>query len=80
VRKMGRKRIELNDRIEKLSEKYMAMTGMNLDELTNKALKFYIVNQLSSHKVKRVLRKDDSESTKYADQIFQNSLEDLSSY
>ncbi|BAQ57947.1 hypothetical protein [Lactobacillus acetotolerans] len=77
---MGRKRIELNDRIEKLSEKYMAMTGMNLDELTNKALKFYIVNQLSSHKVKRVLRKDDSESTKYADQIFQNSLEDLSSY
>lgn len=77
---MGRKRIELNDRIEKLSEKYMAMTGMNLDELTNKALKFYIVNQLSSHKVKRVLQKDDSESTKYADQIFQNSLEDLSSY
>lgn len=77
---MGRKRIELNDRIEKLSEKYMAMTGMNLDELTNKALKFYIVNQLSSHKVERVLRKDDSESTKYADQIFQNSLEDLSSY
>lgn len=77
---MGGKRIELNDRIEKLSEKYMAMTGMNLDELTNKALKFYIVNQLSSHKVKRVLRKDDSESTKYADQIFQNSLEDLSSY
>ncbi|QGV05299.1 hypothetical protein [Lactobacillus acetotolerans] len=77
---MGRKRIELNDRIEKLFEKYMAMTGMNLDELTNKALKFYIVNQLSSHKVKRVLRKDDSESTKYADQIFQNSLEDLSSY
>ncbi len=54
---MGRKRIELNDRIEKLSEKYMAMTGMNLDELTNKALKFYIVNQLSSHKVKRFCEK-----------------------
>ena len=77
---MGRKRIELNDKVEKLAEKYMSMTGMNFDELTNKALKFYIVNQLSSRQVKEALKQADDESTKYVDQIFQNSLEDLSSY
>jgi len=77
---MGRKRIELNDKVEKLAEKYMSMTGMNFDELTNKALKFYIVNQLSSRQVKEALKQADDESTKYVDQIFHNSLEDLSRY
>ncbi|MFR4968631.1 hypothetical protein [Lactobacillus kalixensis] len=71
---MAKKKIELNDEVEKLVEKYMTLTNKDLNEVVNKALKFYIVNQMTSNEVKDALQKADVETSKYIDHIFKDNI------
>lgn len=79
---MARKKIELTDAVESLVEKYLNMTDdkMDLNELTNKALKFYIVNQLSSNEVKEALKQKDIETSKYVDNLLRSSYNDFGGF
>lgn len=79
---MARKRIELNDEVEALVEKYLNMNDdkMDLNELTNKALKFYIVNHLSSKEVKEILKQKDIDTSKYVDDMFRSSYNDFGGF
>lgn len=79
---MARKRIELNDEVEALVEKYLNMNDdkMDLNELTNKALKFYIVNHLSSKEVKEILKQKDIDTSKYVDDMLRSSYNDFGGF
>lgn len=44
---MARKKIELNETTQTLVTKYIEDTGIDFNELANKALKDYIVNKLT---------------------------------
>lgn len=71
---MAKKKIELNDEVEKLVNRYTEMTEMDLNEVINKALKFYIINQMSSQEVKEALKQKDVETSKYIDEIFKDHI------
>lgn len=71
---MVKKKIELNEQVEKLVNKYLSMTDKDLNEVVNKALKFYIVNQMTSNEVKEALKQKDVETSKYVDEIFKNHI------
>ncbi|MDF7639781.1 hypothetical protein PT285_10255 [Lactobacillus sp. ESL0791] len=79
---MIRKKIEINDEIEKLAEKYADLTNKDLNEVINEALKFYLVEQLGSRQVKRALKDNDSESntSKIIDQLLNSNFNDLNKY
>jgi len=53
---MSRKKIELNGKVEKLAEKYLQITGTDLDDLTNAALKAYLIDHLNSNQIKEALK------------------------
>lgn len=71
---MARKRFEMNDDVEKLVNKYLEMTNCNLDELTNKALRYYIAKQLGSKEVREALKKKDPDDLKFLDEMNQHYL------
>lgn len=71
---MVKKKVELNDEVEKLVNNYLSITDKDLNEVVNKALKYYIVNQMSSSEVKEALKQKDIETTKYVDEIFRNHI------
>ena len=53
---MARKKIELNETTQTLVTKYIEDTGIDFNELANKALKDYIVNKLTPNEVKAALK------------------------
>lgn len=63
---MSRKKIELNGKVEKLAEKYLQITGTDLDDLTNAALKAYLIDHLNSNQIKEALKDSDDISSEYA--------------
>lgn len=71
---MPRKKIELNNDVEKLVEKYMGLTGESLDSIVNKALKNYTINNMSPNEVKDALKKADMEAGRYIDHMFKDSI------
>ncbi|MGQ5708506.1 hypothetical protein [Lactobacillus sp. PSON] len=79
---MGRKRIELTDEVESLVDKYMTMNGdkMDLNELTNKALKYYVINHLSPNEIKEAIKQKDIKRSKYVDDILSSSYRDFGGY
>lgn len=75
---MSRKKIELNGKVEKLAEKYLQITGTDLDDLTNAALKAYLVDHLNSNQIKEALKDADDVSSEYAGKLFK--LDDLNRF
>lgn len=71
---MARKRINLSEDVDKLVNKYLEMTNCSMDELTNKALHFYIAKQLGSKEVRRALKQRDPEDFKYLDEMSSNYM------
>lgn len=72
---MSKKRIELEDDVEQLVEKYMDVTEDDLDELINKALPYYIKKHLTSKEIKAALHQKDDESSKYMDEYIRNNID-----
>lgn len=75
---MSRKKIELNGKVEKLAEKYLQITGTDLDDLTNAALKTYLIDHLNSNQIKEALKDSDDISSEYAGKLF--NLDDLNRF
>lgn len=79
---MARKKINLNDDVQALVDRYLDMNDdkLDLNELTNKALKFYIVKHLSSKEVKQILKQKDAETSKYFDDLLRSSYTDFGEF
>ena len=78
--KMSRKKIELTEKVAKLTEKYLEVNDTDFNDLINKALKLYLMDYLNSSQIKEALKKTDDFNSKYAGKWFQESIEDLNKY
>lgn len=74
---MARKHFELNNDVSKLINKYKEINDVDFSQLVNKALKFYLVNQMSYKDVKDALREADDEASKYIDESMRSSMGDI---
>lgn len=74
---MARKHFEMNSDVRKLIYKYSEVHDVDFSELVNKALKFYLVNQMNYKDVKDALRDSDDEVSKYVDETMRSSMGDI---
>ena len=74
---MARKHFEMNSDVRKLIDKYSEIHDVDFSELVNKALKFYLVNQMSHKDVQEALREADIEASKYVDDAMRSSMGDI---
>ena len=74
---MPRKHFELNSDVSKLIDKYDEINDVNFNDLVNKALKFYLINQMNQKDVKEALNEADSEASKYVDETLRSSMGDI---
>ncbi|AEA32783.1 hypothetical protein [Lactobacillus amylovorus] len=74
---MARKHFEMNSDVRKLIDKYSEVHDVDFSELVNKALKFYLVNQMNYKDVKDALRDSDDEVSKYVDETMRSSMGDI---
>ena len=74
---MARKHFEMNSDVRKLIYKYSEIHDVDFSELVNKALKFYLVNQMSHKDVQEALREADIEASKYVDEAMRSSMGDI---
>ncbi|WEV70831.1 hypothetical protein OZY43_07815 [Lactobacillus sp. ESL0785] len=80
---MSKKKITLNEKTEKLAEKYLEVTKTDMSDLVNKALQAFLIDHLSSNQVKDALQDTDSNSSasiKYSEHLFNSNIEDLNRY
>lgn len=74
---MPRKHFELNSDVNKLIEKYDEINNVDFNKLVNKALRFYLVNQMNYKDVQDALNKADNEASKYIDEAMRSSMGDI---
>lgn len=74
---MARKHFEMNSDVRKLIDKYSEVHDVDFSELVNKALKFYLVNQMNYKEVKEALWDSDDEVSKYVDETMRSSMGDI---
>ena len=74
---MARKHFEMNSDVRKLIDKYSEVHDVDFSELVNKALKFYLVNQMNHKEVKEALWDSDDEVSKYVDEPMRSSMGDI---
>ena len=77
---MSRKKIELTEKVAKLTEKYLEVNDTDFNDLINKALKTYLIDHLNSSQVRDALKKTDDFNSEYAGKWFQERIEDLNKY
>ena len=77
---MSRMKIELTEKVAKLTEKYLEVNDTDFNDLINKALKTYLIDHLNSSQVKDALKKTDDFNSEYAGKWFQERIEDLNKY
>lgn len=59
---MPRKHFELNSDVSKLIEKYDEINDVDFNKLVNKALRFYLVNQMNYKDIQDALNEADRKS------------------
>ena len=74
---MARKHFEMNSDVRKLIDKYSENHDVEFSDLINKALKFYLVNQMNPKEVKEALWDSDDEVSKYVDETMRSSMGDI---
>ena len=74
---MARKHFEMNSDVRKLIDKYSENHDVEFSDLINKALKFYLVNQMNHMEVKEALWDSDDEVSKYVDETMRSSMGDI---
>ncbi|WEV39853.1 hypothetical protein OZX56_08995 [Lactobacillus sp. ESL0684] len=77
---MSKKKITLNEKVEKLTQKYLQVSGLDLDKVTNQALEAFLVEHLNSSQIKEALQDTDSGDSKYTEQLFQSTLDHLNRF
>ncbi|MCT7698504.1 MAG: hypothetical protein N5831_00200, partial [Lactobacillus crispatus] len=63
--------------VNKLIEKYDEINNVDFNKLVNKALRFYLVNQMNYKDVQDALNKADNEASKYIDEAMRSSMGDI---
>lgn len=71
---MPRKHFELNDDVSKLIDKYDEINDIDFNDLVNKALKFYLINQMNHKDVQAALKEADIEDSHYINEAMRSSL------
>lgn len=71
---MAKKKFELNRDAEKLLNKYQTVTGKDINDIVNQAIKFYITNQLTPNEVREALKHTDDDASKYIDETIKNRI------
>jgi hypothetical protein len=56
---MGKKTVRLDSDVSKLVNYYLEHNDLDFDQLLNKAIKAYIINQLDSKQAQRILQAGD---------------------
>lgn len=74
---MLRKHFELNSDVSKLIEKYDEINDVDFNKLVNKALRFYLVNQMNYKDIQDALNEADIETSKYVDEAMRSSMGDI---
>ncbi|AEG41292.1 hypothetical protein [Lactobacillus kefiranofaciens] len=74
---MPRKHFELNSDVSKLIEKYDEINDVDFNKLVNKALRFYLVNQMNYKDIQDALNEADIETSKYVDEAMRSSMGDI---
>lgn len=74
---MPRKHFELNSDVSKLIEKYDEINDVDFNKLVNKALRFYLVNQMNYKEIQDALNEADIETSKYVDEAMRSSMGDI---
>ena len=74
---MAIKHFEMNSDVRKLIDKYSENHYVEFSDLINKALKFYLVNQMNNKEVKEALWDSDDEVSKYVDETMRSSMGDI---
>ncbi len=74
---MPREHFELNSDIAKLIDKYNEINDTDFNELVNKALRFYLVNQMNYKDVQDALKEADVETSRYVDEAMRSSMGDI---
>ena len=69
---MSKRKIELNDDVDQLVNKYLEATEDDFNELANDALLYYIKKRLTSKEVREALKNKGDDSSKYLDEYIQN--------
>lgn len=64
-------KVDLNPKIAQLTKVYLKRSRQDFSELVNEALKFYIINQLNSKDVQKLLQQKDTD-TFDVDELFKN--------
>ncbi|WP_317637436.1 hypothetical protein [Lactobacillus xylocopicola] len=77
---MSKKKIELSEKVTKLVQKYLEISGGNLDELTNEALLTYLTDHLKSSQIKDALKERDEADANYADKLIHNEINNLNKF
>lgn len=77
---MSRKKIELNEKVAKLTAKYMEVTDTDFNDLINEALKMYLFDRLNSSQIKDALKKSDDTSSEYTGRLFKERIDDLNRF
>ncbi|WP_251716388.1 hypothetical protein [Lactobacillus agrestimuris] len=72
---MSKRKIELNDDVDQLVNKYLEATEDDFNELANDALLYYIKKRLTSKEVREALKNKGDDSSKYLDEYIQNSIQ-----
>lgn len=72
---MARKKFELDEDIENLVDTYIETTDVDWNDLINKSLKCYITTKLGSKEVREILKKSNSDASKYLDEYVRNNID-----
>ena len=72
---MSKRKIELNDDVDQLVNKYLEATEDDFNELANDALLYYIKKRLTSKEVREALKNKGDDSSKYLAESIQNSIQ-----
>lgn len=76
---MPRKHFELDSDVAKLIERYDEINNADFSDLVNKALRFYLVNQLNYKDVQEALKEADVETSRYVDEAMRSSMGNINS-
>ncbi len=71
---MARKKFYLDDKTEKLVNKYMERTNESFEQVMNEAARFYLINKLGVKEARKCLKSKDSDDSKYIDELLSSNI------
>lgn len=74
MKELARKKFYLDDKTEKLVNKYMERTGQDFEQVMNEAVRFYLINKFGIKEARKCMKAKDNDDSKYIDEMLNNNL------